>query len=274
MNDRLRQFLVLFFAIGQAVVGVLSNRQLDPNVGEVSDSFQNYFTPAGITFAVWGYLYLALIAYGIYQALPAQRTRTIHRRVGGWVALGCAASALWPLVFSWVGLYGAPTFQITPLWLSVALIALLVVSLVIVARNLRALNPVLNRADRWLVALPNLSYLAWAAVATVANVTALLIGLGWKGGGYAPLWSSAMIVIATLIVLGVVYDGRSRLGVFGFAGVIVWALVGIYLGNNPKSALVGTTALVAVAVVALLSAWRLVVMPPATDSHTASIASV
>lgn len=261
MNDRLRQFVVLFFTIGQAVVGSLSQILITPKVGEVSDGFENYFTPAGLTFAVWGYLYLALIAYGIYQALPAQRERTIHRRIGGWVALGCASSTVWPIVFSWVGIKGTPTFQIAPLWLSVVLIAVLVVSLILVARGLRNLNETMTSADRWLVALPNLSYLAWASVATIANVTALLIGLGWDGSGYGPLWSMVMIVVATLIVLGVIFDGRSRLGVFGFAAVIVWALVGIYLGNNMKSGLVGTTALVATAVVALFGAWRLIMMP-------------
>ena len=261
MNDRIRQVVVLLFTIAQAAVGYLSNGWFDPNVGEISDSFSNYFTPAGITFAVWGYLYLALIAYGIYQALPAQRERTIHRRIGGWVALGCAASTLWPVVFSMVGLYGTPDFQIAPLWISVLLIATLTVSLMVVARQLRMLHETMTSADRWLVALPLLSYLAWASVATIANVTTLLIGLGWDGGNSAPLWSTVMIVVATLIFIGVIFEGRSRSGIFGFAAVILWALVGIYLGNNAKSALVGTTALSATAVVALFCAWRMMALP-------------
>jgi hypothetical protein len=268
MNDRLRQFLVLFFAIGQAVVGVSSNLAFSPDVGEISDSFQNYFTPAGITFAVWGYLYLALIAYGIYQALPAQRAREVHRRIGGWVALGCAASMAWPVVFAKVGLNGTPSLQIAPLWLSVVLIVILVGALTVVARQLRGLNATLTSGDRWLAALPNLSYLAWASVATIANVTTLLIGLGWEGSANGALWSTVMIVIATLIVLGVIFDGRSRLGLFGFAAVILWALLGIYLGNNAKSELVGITALVAMGVVALFYAWRVAIVGQRTLPRT------
>ena len=266
MNDRIRQFMVLTFAIGQVLVGYLSNALFDPNVGEISNSFENYFTPAGITFAVWGYLYLALIAYGVYQALPAQRERTIHRRVGGWVALGCAASTFWPVVFSWVGLLGTASFQIIPLWVSVGLIAILTISLVVAMRRLAAMNDSMTSRDRWFVALPVLSYLAWASVATVANVTTLLLGLGWNGGDNAPLWSVVMIVVATLITWGVIFAARSRLGVFGFAAVILWALAGIYLGNNVKSAFVGTTALVAMAAVALFYVWRFVLRPP-TASH-------
>jgi hypothetical protein len=261
MNDRMRQFLVLFFTIGQAVVGYLSNVFLTPNVGEISDSFENYFTPAGITFAVWGYLYLALIAYGIYQALPAQRERTIHRRIGGWVALGTASSAIWPVVWSQIGLYGTSTFQMTPLWITVLLIAVLTFSLAVATRQLRSLNETMSGQDRWLVALPILSYLAWASVATIANVTTLLIGLGWNPGEQGAFWSAAMIVVAALIVLAVIFDGRNRVGLVGFAAVILWALVGIYLGNNDKSALVGTTALVATGVVALFGVWRFVSLP-------------
>lgn len=266
MNDRIRQFLVLTFAIGQVVVGYLSNVTFAQNVGEISNSFENYFTPAGITFAVWGYLYLVLIAYGIYQALPAQRERMIHRRVGGWVALGCAASTVWPIVFAGVGLFGTPSFQILPLWVSVVVISILTIALAVATRRLAAMNDVLTSADRWLVALPILSYLAWASVATVANVTTLLQGLGWNGGSNAPIWSMVMIVVATLIVVGVIFDARSRLGAFGFAAVFLWALAGIYLGNSAKSALVGTTALAAMAVVALFYAWHFVLRKPTSTN--------
>jgi hypothetical protein len=70
-----------------------------------------------------------------------------------------------------------------------------------------------------------------------------------------------MIVVATLIFMGVIFEGRSRVGIFGFVAVVLWALVGIYIGNNAKSALVGTTALSATAVVALTCAWRLMAWP-------------
>jgi hypothetical protein len=36
----------------------------------VSDSFQIFFVPAGYVFAIWGLIYIGLIAYGLYQALP------------------------------------------------------------------------------------------------------------------------------------------------------------------------------------------------------------
>lgn len=35
--------------------------------GEASDSYGNLFTPAGITFSIWGLIYLLLLGYTIYQ---------------------------------------------------------------------------------------------------------------------------------------------------------------------------------------------------------------
>ena len=37
------------------------------NSGEVSDFYQNPFTPAGFTFSIWGLIYTLLIIFIIYQ---------------------------------------------------------------------------------------------------------------------------------------------------------------------------------------------------------------
>ena len=52
------------------------------NVGQISDQFQNFFTPAGYVFSIWGLIYSAFLAFMVYQALPAQaenpRLQRIH----------------------------------------------------------------------------------------------------------------------------------------------------------------------------------------------------
>ena len=42
---------------------------------EISAALPSYFTPAGYTFAIWGLIYTALIAFAIYQARPSERKR-------------------------------------------------------------------------------------------------------------------------------------------------------------------------------------------------------
>ena len=77
MTDRRRQLLVVILSVTQLITNFGAT-----NSGEVSDSFFTYLIPAGYTFAVWGPIYLGLIAYAVYQALPGQAERTIHRRIG------------------------------------------------------------------------------------------------------------------------------------------------------------------------------------------------
>jgi benzodiazapine receptor len=255
-NDRVRQLLVLLLTVGQAALGSWSNAVLKPSNAEVSDSYVTYFIPAGLTFAVWGYLYLIVIAYGVYQMLPAQRARPLHRIIGPWVALGCAASAVWTPIFQSSGVFNTPGFRLWPLLLSLVVILVLLVSLIRVVMLLRGQTATLTKRDGWLAVLPFSSYLAWASVATIANTTVTLMALGWSSEPNGALWSTVMIAVATLIVAGVLVYNATRIGIIGFGAVIVWAYLGIYLGNNDKSALVGTAALVALTVVALIAAWR------------------
>ena len=39
--------------------------------GEISNGFPVLFVPAGYVFAIWGLIYLGLIAFVVYQFLPA-----------------------------------------------------------------------------------------------------------------------------------------------------------------------------------------------------------
>lgn len=67
--------------------------------GQISDSFAVYFVPAGYVFAIWGIIYIGLLAFGIYQALPSQRTNPRLRSLGYWFALSCLANSVW--IFFW-----------------------------------------------------------------------------------------------------------------------------------------------------------------------------
>ncbi len=40
----------------------------DITTGQISDSYPNLFAPAGVTFSIWGLIYLLLGAYTVYQS--------------------------------------------------------------------------------------------------------------------------------------------------------------------------------------------------------------
>lgn len=177
--------------------------------GEISDSFDALFTPAGYVFSIWGLIYLGLIGFTIFQALPAQQRNPWVRATGWWVTLGHVANGLW-IVFWHYGLL--------PLTM-VAMLTLLV-SLLVVYRRVNAAG--LGRPDsatRWLVQAPFSLYLGWISVATIANATVFFIWLGWDGGSLGAVWTAALILVAAGLALWL----RDAI----YTLVIIWAVVGI-----------------------------------------------
>jgi hypothetical protein len=97
MKNTLRQVVNVLATIGVIAVNGLANA-LPLNgqtTGEISDRFDVFFVPAGYVFSIWGVIYLALLGFTIYQALPAQRDNPRLHRIGYLYALSCAANIAW-----------------------------------------------------------------------------------------------------------------------------------------------------------------------------------
>ena len=100
-KDTLRQILVLIAAFATIIFNILANAlPLNGlNTGELSDRFQIFFVPAGYVFSIWGLIYLGIIAYAIYQVLPAQKENPRLRSIGYLFILSCLANISW--LFLW-----------------------------------------------------------------------------------------------------------------------------------------------------------------------------
>jgi hypothetical protein len=82
---------------------------------------------------------------------------------------------------------------------------------------------------RFLLSSPINVYLGWICVATIANVTALLVKAGWNGFGIDPrAWTVALIAAGLAVGLLLVFL-RSALAA---PLVIVWAYAGIVLKRS------------------------------------------
>ena len=101
MKNTLRQIVVAISIIITIVINILANALpiYGLNTGQISDTFKVYFVPAGYVFSIWGIIYIGLIAYMVYQALPAQRANPRMQATGWWVALGGLANCAW--IFLW-----------------------------------------------------------------------------------------------------------------------------------------------------------------------------
>lgn len=239
-KDIVRQVVNVMAVIGTLVVNGLANA-LPLNgltTGEISDRFKVYFVPAGYVFSIWGLIYLGLIGFAIYQALPAQQENPRLQSVGYLFAFSCAANV------AWLFLWHYEQF----LWSVMAMVALLL-SLILIYLRLGIGRIEVSIAERWLVQVPFSVYLGWVTVATIANVTSVLDYVSWGGWGIAPqVWAVIMLVVGTGIATAV---GLTR-GDVAYMLVIVWAFVGIAVKHaaTPTVAIAAwvTTGLVALAI--------------------------
>ena len=215
MRDTLRQLSVIVTILVTLVINVLAN-VLPINgqsTGQISDRFQVYFVPAGYVFSIWGLIYLGLIAFAIFQALPSQRENPRLRKTGWWISLSGLANS------AWIFLWHYEKFLLTLIAMLVLLATLLITYLGMgIGRNK------VSTAERYTTHLTFSIYLGWITVATVANITALLDYLKWNGFGIAPeIWMG--IVLAAVLVIAVLMNFTRR--DIAYAAVILWALAGI-----------------------------------------------
>jgi translocator protein len=240
----LRQLLVILALSLTLVVNALANA-LPLNgqgTGEISDRFKVFFVPAGYVFAIWGVIYLALIAYAVYQALPAQRGNpTLARIAPLFIASNIANSA-------WIFLWHYEQFPLT----LIAMLALLG-TLIAIYLRLGIGQAAVSAGMRWLVHLPFSLYLGWVTVATIANLTDVLDFLQWGGFGLPPqVWAVILLAAAATIAALISLTRRD----VAYLLVLVWAVSGIAVKQAAaplvaNSAWVVTAFVIAMLIVAL-----------------------
>ena len=237
-RDILRQVIVVIAVIATLVMNGLANA-LPLNgqtTGEISDRFQVYFVPAGYVFSIWGLIYVGLILYAIYQALPAQRENPRLRATGYLFVLSCLAN------MAWLFLWHYELFLLTVVAMGALLLLLIAIYL-----RLGIGRMAVSTAERWLVQLPFSIYLGWISVATIANVTSVLDYLNWGGWGLSPeLWTVIMLVAG----VGLAFGMASSRGDVAYGLVILWAYAGIAVKHSGTS-MVATAAWIAVGLVVL-----------------------
>ena len=224
MKDKLRQIIGIITIIATIAINGLANALPinGQNTGEISDRFAVYFVPAGYVFSIWGLIYLGLIVYAIFQALPAQRENPRLRATGWWIFLGGLANITW--IFLW-------HYEQFPLTLIAMLI--LLATLIITYLRLGVGRSPASRAEKLAAHLPFSIYLGWITVATVANVTSLLEGLAWDGFGIAPeIWMGIVLTAVLGIALLMNFTRRD----VAYAAVILWALAGISIKHAAVAA--------------------------------------
>lgn len=197
MPDRLRPTLVTVAAVFMIVgtlfgIGVIGTRVEESSGGSLSAE-ATLLAPAVRAFSIWSVIYLGLIAYVVWQWLPANRTSPRARRIGWLAALSMVLNGAWLLVT-----------QVGALWLSVLVILALAATL---GELMRRLGPPKNSStvEKVLVDGTFGLYLGWVAVATAANIAATLVASGFDPGGeVAEYLAVAVLAVAAIAAVVVV----------------------------------------------------------------------
>jgi len=245
MKDLVRQIIVILSVTATIVVNILANAlPLNGlNTGEISDRFQVYFVPAGYVFSIWGLIYIGLIAYAVFQALPSQRENPRLRATGYLVALSGLANIAW--IFLW-------HYEQFP-WTLFAMFSLLGLLIAIYLRLGIGITKV-STAETWAVRIPFSVYLGWITVATVANITNVLYFINWDGFGISPEVWMLIVLVAVIVIAGLVSLTRRDIA---YNLVILWALVGIAVKHSSITLVMVASLVSAVIVAAILIYCRL-----------------
>jgi hypothetical protein len=205
MNTRILKILTLLaygvmVAVNYlAVVLPLAGR----DTGAISDSYPNLFAPAGYAFSIWGLIYTLLLIYAVYQFW---RKNALVGRINRVFIINTLLNASW--MFAW---------HYNLIWFSVLIMVGLLMTLIRIADILRGSK--LTQKDLWLIRLPFSVYFGWITVATIANITVFLVGLGWNRFGLPEsFWTIAVLLVGTFI--GSWRMLRDRFAPYGL--VLIW----------------------------------------------------
>lgn len=203
--------------IAAIFVNYYVNAQAKPgeSIGEISDKFSTLITPADYAFAIWGIIYLGILAFIIYQWIAVFKKREDHlKEIGIWLAVVNIANLLW--ISSWMQLM-TDTSVIIMFLLLLALIKLVVrLRLEIWDAPVRIIAFVW-----WPIAL----YLGWIILASAVNVAAWLVSIGWHGGMSETYWAVIILILAMGIYLWLIFARNLResamVGVWGIAAIAI-----------------------------------------------------
>ncbi len=242
-GDRPRQIVtVLAFIVTLAVNGAANALPINgQTTGQISDRFQVYVIPAGYVFAIWGVIYVGLLAFTIFQAVRGDHP--VVRRIGWLPAISGILNTVWLLLF-----------QYEQFVLTVPLMVALLLTLIAIHLRLWSVRDQLDTASRWAVRIPFSVYLGWITVATIANVAQTLAAVGFDGFGIEPV-----LIASAVLLLGLAIAARFvwRFGDVAYGLVIVWAYAGIVV-KEADTALVPLVAGAGALVIAGLVVMRLI----------------
>jgi hypothetical protein len=220
--------------------------------GELSDNIPNLFVPAGLTFAIWGIIYILIILFSIYLGRDffkvEKPTKPYLEKISYFFIIASLANIIW--IFLW---------HYEQILLSLLAMILLFLSLLVIYLRLNIGIEKVSIKDKLFIHVPISVYIGWITVATIANITAVLVKINWDGFGLSEdIWTILVIIVAMIITILVILKRKD----YAYSGVIIWALLGIYIkritddpvfGEKTQIAYIAAIALIILLIVIMIN---------------------
>ncbi len=215
------KILVLITFISMVLVNSLANI-LPINgmtTGDISNMYGNLFAPAGITFVIWGIIYLLLGAYVLYQfnlfGKGKLNEKTIDK-ISIYFILTSIVNLLW--IFAW---------HYNFIFISMILIVTLLFLLIKIADIINKQE--FTTVEKISVYAPFTIYFGWVTIATIANIVTFLVSINWNGFNISPvIWTIIVLLVGTIIGLLRMFKDKNPL----YGLVFVWAYLGIWIKHT------------------------------------------
>jgi hypothetical protein len=174
------------------------------STGEISDRYGNLFAPAGLTFSIWGVIYVALLVYVI--SVWFNVIGTDNKNVGLFFALSSLLNGLWILAWHY-----------ELLLISIVLMIGILISLIYIATNIKE-----NETNMRIIFH---IYFAWITVAMIANITTFLVSIQFSFLMSDVYWTFIVLWIGVIVFLTTGYTFKSvtymLVGIWAYAGILI-----------------------------------------------------
>ncbi|UCC19246.1 MAG: tryptophan-rich sensory protein [Promethearchaeota archaeon] len=214
---------------------------------QLSDDLPNLFVPQGITFSIWSIIYIFLGLFSVYQIRDIFKKDKIDMEyldnIGYYFIIASIANVTW--IFLW-------HYKLVPL--SLIFMIVLLFSLILIYLRLKIGKSEVSKIEKVAVHVPFSIYLGWITVATIANVTAVIVdyglnGLGWPEEaffGLLPIILTILVIIVAVLITFAMLILRKD---YVYSLVIAWSLLGIFIKQIASDLTVGITALISMLII-------------------------
>ena len=239
-----------------AMVGVNIAANLIPiggnTTGEVSKMYANLFTPAPVTFAIWGVIYCFMLLFVLFQLgiIGGRATSESIREEIGWAfVVSCVLNIAWIILW-----------HMDQIALSTLVIVLLLLSLIVITKRINRVN---KSVMTYLMTNVGFDiYFGWIIAATIANVSVMLTKMEWGGWGLSGVtWTIIILILGSIIGAATVFvENRYMSG-----AAVAWAYLGIVIkhmsssGYDGKYMSIVITAAIGIGLIVATMAYRLII---------------